>query len=562
MSTDRGPRDSIDYSLYLVTGRELLPPGADYYEHLEQTLAARRVTVVQVREKYADNGEMLDIARKTLAICDKYSVPMLVNDNISVALCLPERVGLHIGQDDVPIAEARKLLGPRRIIGLSVHSVAQAKEALEQRIADYVGVGPVYGTMSKAGVTEDKVLGPRAVADVLDALSTPEARLPSVLIGGINTHTTARALAGATGQHNYPDGVAVISAIVARTDPDVASQELKELVTNYQSRLQSSLSTAAASPSAFAQKGVPALTKSAANILNHHRLSPYGPPLIQTLTSHVSSTMSANIALAFSSSPIMSHQEAEAEDLGRVTGAIVLNIGTIGEEARRGMKAVGREANKTGKPVVLDPVGVGASAFRKGCVQRILDETQVTLIKGNAAELSAIAGLSEVASRGVDSGAGTLKDPVGLVKTLAKREKCLVLLTGKTDYLTDGQLVVSCDNGHPLVGKITGSGCALGVMLAAGMAAACNFAKEQEQSTSGYTDSSVSRSAMLVRAPHHDIFVGALVGLLSMTIASEKAAERDDVRGPGSFIPALIDEIAALTPQDLVERAKIDIVCT
>lgn len=119
-------------------------------------------------------------------------------------------------------------------------------------------------------------------------------------------------------------------------------------------------------------------------------------------------------------------------------------------------------------------MGVGASAFRKEVVEEILNQTQVTLIKGNAAELSCIAGLNEVASRGVDSGSGTLSDPEGLIKKLALREKCLVLLTGKIDYLSNGTTTIKIHNGHPLLGKITGSGCALGVTVAIGMAAACN----------------------------------------------------------------------------------------
>ena len=135
-----------------------------------------------------------------------------------------------------------------------------------------------------------------------------------------------------------------------------------------------------------------------------------------------------------------------------------------------------------------------------------MNHTQVTLLKGNAAELSSIAGLSEVSSRGVDSGDGSLSDPVGLVKTLSKRERCLILLTGKTDYLSDGRNVVKIHNGHPLLGKITGSGCALGVTVAAGMAAACNQRKESgKQSTN-------TLGEVLVHASPVDLFAGALMG--------------------------------------------------
>jgi thiamine-phosphate diphosphorylase/hydroxyethylthiazole kinase len=152
---------------------------------------------------------------------------------------------------------------------------------------------------------------------------------------------------------------------------------------------------------------------------------------------------------------------------------------------------------------VLDPVGVGASAFRKEVVEEILNHTQVTLIKGNAAELSCIAGLNEVASRGVDSGSGKLSDPEGLVKRLALREKCFVLLTGEIDYLTDGKLLYRIHNGHPLLGRITGSGCALGVTVAAGMAAACNEYKKQQRP---------SQSGTMVNANDLTLLRGALMG--------------------------------------------------
>lgn len=152
--------------------------------------------------------------------------------------------------------------------------------------------------------------------------------------------------------------------------------------------------------------------------------------------------------------------------------------------------------------MVLDPVGIGASSFRKKVVEEILNHTQVTLLKGNAAELSSIGGLDEVTSRGVDSGSGTLSNPEDLVRGLARKERCLVLLTGKTDYLSDGDVTVKIYNGHALLGKITGSGCALGVTVAIGMAAACN------SSTKGITQMGQN----LVKADGQALFTGALMG--------------------------------------------------
>lgn len=278
----------------------------------------------------------------------QHGVPMLINDNLSVALALPPRVGLHIGQTDLPLAEARRLLGPSRLLGISVHNVDQAREVLAGGIADYAGVGPCHGTQSKAGIGEKDVLGPRGTRDVVAALATADEkkRIPCVLIGGLNQKTAQRTLYGATGEGNHPDGIAVISAIVGRRDPDVAATELASIVAAFQTQRRASPSTLL---SVKRSSNPQDLLQRIMHIFAAHRQSTHGPPLIQTLTSHVSSTLSANVALCFSASPIMSHQDQEAEDLAKATGAVVLNIGTIGEEARRGMKAVGAAANRAGK---------------------------------------------------------------------------------------------------------------------------------------------------------------------------------------------------------------------
>lgn len=132
----------------------------------------------------------------------------------------------------------------------------------------------------------------------------------------------------------------------------------------------------------------------------------------------------------------------------------------------------------------------------------------------------------------------------------------MVLLTGKTDYLTDGRNVIKCDNGHPLLGKITGSGCALGVALAAGMARAC-----AERPASSKEGSKVTSLAQLMVdvAGGADLLAGALMGLLTITIASEVAAESPSTKGPGTFIPAWLDAIAAMDAETIGKRAKISI---
>ncbi|KAG8683704.1 hypothetical protein FRC08_014126, partial [Ceratobasidium sp. 394] len=133
---------------------------------------------------------------------------------------------------------------------------------------------------------------------------------------------------------------------------------------------------------------------------------------------------------------------------------------------------LGRAANRNKKPVVFDPVGVGATAFRRATANELLNTWQATIIKGNAGEIGAILGSSEVAARGVDSVGPGFSDPANIVRTLAKRERCIVVMTGKTDYVSDGYTAVALSNGHPLLGDVTGSGCIVGTAIAAFAAAA------------------------------------------------------------------------------------------
>ncbi|KAK0520322.1 thiamine biosynthetic bifunctional enzyme [Tilletia horrida] len=595
---------NIDYSVYLVTSRDLLPPQTDFTAHLKLALSNGDVTVVQLREKSIDTGEFLHLARDVLAVCDAAPhgpVPLIINDNLAVALALPKRVGLHLGQTDMSPAAARQVLGPDRVLGISTNTPEQARAARDAG-ADYIGIGPVYGTQSKAGISAEQILGPRGAR----AVQRGAGGLASVLIGGINETTALRALVGATDRYSRPEGIAVISAIVARPDADVAAAELATAVRKYKkSASYRSKGGAARAPAhqtdgaaianetgeftelnafnvlpAFLAEGtefnhedsssrvalLEAVKKRSADILTNHRDHPSGPPLVHTITSHVSSTYSANTLLSFSASPIMTHQPEETAAIMTVGEALVLNIGTVGAEAREGMRLAGETSNLLGKPVVLDPVGVGASAFRKAAVNGILNHTQVTLIKANAAELASMLGLSSVQTRGVDAGAGSLANPAAHARELAQRESCLVLLTGKTDYLTDGEVCVSCANGHELLGRVTGTGCALGTLVAAGMAAGARLSREteqkqQQQGASGQEDLAKGGiGRLMVDAKASDLFAGALTGLLTMTIASELAAARPEVRGPGTFLPALLDEISLMTAEVLLERAKVDVV--
>ena len=553
---------TLDLSVYLVTGRELLPPGKDYFVSLEESIRDGHVPIVQIREKSATFQEFLDIARASLTICDKYHVRMIINDNIDVAEHLPERVGLHIGQEDEKIEYARRRLGPNRIIGLSVHTVEEAQAALNSDV-NYVGIGPCWPTKSKDGVKDDDALMLCGARDIVASLrresaSTPPSKhtsLPSVLIGGLNARTARRSLLGSSTEHAMADGIAVISAIVSRQDPDVAAKELHDIVTSAR-REHTSNSSCRVQSNELVKQSQELLTAHHArydcNTRKHDTSRVTLPrPLVQSITSHVSSNFSANITLAFSASPIMSHEAQEAEALSYAQGSLLLNLGSISSEARRGMSVAGPAANERGKPVVLDPVGVGATSYRLATVHSILNETQVTLIKGNAAEIAALCGSNDAKAQGVDS-VGELRSAPALVRRLARQEGAFVLLTGEVDYLTDGECVIESRCGSEMLGCVTATGCSLGCMVAAGLAAA--------QVKYGIQLGCQTQQRRVPPRTHSALLVGALAALLTFTIASERAAERPTVHGPGSFIPALVDEVAGFDPTCLpsyVERVTL-----
>jgi len=236
----------------------------------------------------------------------------------------------------------------------------------------------------------------------------------------------------------------------------------------------------------------------------------------------------------------MAEAEAEQADLARMPGGLLVNFGTV--ESIDGMLAAGCYANQTGKPVVFDPVGVGATAFRRATAARLLDEWQPTVIKGNAAEIGALANSNEVNAQGVDS-VGGFENASNVVRSLARTHRCIVLLSGPTDYLSDGSTVVRLSNGHELLSQITGAGCVLGTAIATFCGAASMAASDSVEGS-------------LISG---NMFLAAAAGTLALTIAAQYAASREEVRGPGTFLPALIDELALLTPESILKTAVIEV---
>lgn len=139
-------KPQVDYALYLVTERSLLPEGHDFLEHLESCLKGG-VTLVQLREKNLDTRPFINLAKQTKAITQKYNVPLIINDRVDVALAI-DADGVHVGQDDMPLTQVRQFIGPNKIIGVSVNNIQEALEAVSGG-ADYLGIGAVWFTSTK-----------------------------------------------------------------------------------------------------------------------------------------------------------------------------------------------------------------------------------------------------------------------------------------------------------------------------------------------------------------------------------------------------------------------------
>jgi hydroxyethylthiazole kinase len=243
-------------------------------------------------------------------------------------------------------------------------------------------------------------------------------------------------------------------------------------------------------------------------------------PLIHHLTNQVVMNFTANGLLAFGGAPVMAKAEKEVADMASAADGVLINIGTLTPEELPAMIKAGISANRKGIPVVLDPVGVAATDFRKDAVKQLTDEIQFTAIKGNAGELAHLVSTPWEA-RGVDSvGDGDAKE---VVKSVAETFQTSAVITGKTDFIyTDGNLYTN-DSGHPLLGKITGAGCLLGSIITACL-------------STGYA----AKDSLLTAVS----FYGH---------AAEFAAQQHNVAGPGSFLPMFIDALT-LDSAQLQER--------
>lgn len=419
------------------------------------------------------------------------------------------------------ISEAREILGHDKIVGATVSSIEEARIAVE-RGADYLGIGTLFATSTKKN-TKDiiGVNGIRKILRYLDTADEASMKIKTVCIGGINALNVQRVKyqLHAPSDSSSPksiDGVAVVSAIVGAEDVEQAAANLKTLLStppNFISSPPESSSSIDWTSLSALQDAALAATKAV------HAKS----PLSHNMTNLVVQNFAASVALAIGASPIMSNNGAEAPDLAKLGGGLVINMGTATPDALLNHRLAIAAYNASGSPIVLDPVGAGATSARRDALAYLLASGYFSLIKGNEREILAVAqasGFTVVSKeeatqqRGVDSGDAmySLEQRAYIVKRIALRERNVVLMTGATDVISDGQRTYAVSNGHAFLGMVTGSGCTLGTTISAYMAASPD-----------------------------DKFMAAAAGLLHYEVAAEEAGKR--ARGPGTFIPEFIDEL-------------------
>jgi hydroxyethylthiazole kinase len=245
-------------------------------------------------------------------------------------------------------------------------------------------------------------------------------------------------------------------------------------------------------------------------------------PLIHQITNYVVMNETANATLALGALPVMAHAPQEVEEMAAAAGALVLNIGTLSEHWVEAMLLAGRAA---GGPIVLDPVGAGATRYRTETAKRLLDELDIAVVRGNAAEIATLAGRN-AEIRGVES-IGADDSAEELATEAAVALGCVAAVTGPTDYVSDGERVIAVSNGHELLGTVSGTGCmataVTGCFLAAKPGAPLEAAAE---------------------------------ALVAFGVAGENAARA--AHGPGTFHAGLYDALYNLDPETLDDRARTD----
>jgi hydroxyethylthiazole kinase len=248
-------------------------------------------------------------------------------------------------------------------------------------------------------------------------------------------------------------------------------------------------------------------------------------PLVHQITNYVVMNETANATLALGALPVMAHAGEEVEEMARIASSLVLNIGTLSKHWVEAMLLAGGTATARQIPVVLDPVGAGATEYRTATAHRILDIVDVTVLRGNAGEIATLVG-AQAEVRGVESiGAGM--EPAELAHAAARSLGVIASVTGPVDHVSDGERVLAVSNGHALLATVTGTGCM----------------------------SSAITGCFLAAKPGEPLEAAA-EALAAFGVAAEDAAR--GAEGPGTFHARLYDGLYALDPDTLDERVRIE----
>lgn len=248
-------------------------------------------------------------------------------------------------------------------------------------------------------------------------------------------------------------------------------------------------------------------------------------PLVHNITNYVVMNSSANTLLAAGASPVMAHSPDEVSDMVKIANALVINIGTLSEPWVRAMTMALKEANQQGIPVILDPVGAGATPYRSETVNKLLGAGSFTVIRGNASEIMAVLS-AEYQTKGVDS-TQSADNAVDSARILSREHRNVISVSGKTDFVVSGNQLAEIHNGHEWMPRITGMGCAATALTGA-------FA-----------------------AVNKDYFEAAVSAMALMGVAGELAAPLS--AGPGTLQINFFDLLYNLEEEEFLETVKINI---
>ncbi|WP_026997710.1 hydroxyethylthiazole kinase [Flectobacillus major] len=248
-------------------------------------------------------------------------------------------------------------------------------------------------------------------------------------------------------------------------------------------------------------------------------------PLVHSITNYVVMNNTANALLAVGASPIMAHAHPEMADMVSIAGALVINIGTLDEYWVKSMMLAIEQANVSGKPWVLDPVGAGATLYRDEVLQQILVQ-KPSIIRGNASEILALANKNTTQTKGVDS-TNASTDAVLAAKQLNEEFGSVVCISGAIDIIVGQGKIIKLSNGHPLMAKVTGMGCTATALTGAFVAV----------NPQGQFWASVSAMALM-----------GVAGQIAANLA----------KGPASLQLHFLDTLYQLTQQDFLQYIQVD----